>query len=69
MELNDTQSALNRTMHLVNEHIYTLCVHDEAIKSVGKFSIFINNKLNAFMHSVEGHFLHNSMERILKKRP
>lgn len=66
VELNSTQQAINRTMHLVNHHSDTLRDHDEAIRRVGDFSTFINNKLNAFMHVVEGHFLRTSIEGILK---
>ncbi|CAF1545772.1 unnamed protein product [Adineta ricciae] len=67
MELNSTQEAINRTMHLVNQHTDTLREHDDAIRRIGEFSTFINNKLNAFMHNVEGilkgnlnlHFIHH----------
>lgn len=66
VELNSTQQAINRTMHLVNQHSDTIRAHDEAIRRIGEFSTFINNKLNAFMHNVEGHFLHTSIEGILR---
>ena len=52
-------------MQLVNEHSDTIRNHDEAIRRFGAFSVFINNKLNEFMHTVEGHFLHTSIEDIL----
>ena len=65
MELNNTQRAINRTMRLVNEHSDAIRNHDEAIR-FDAFSVFINNKLNAFMHNVEGHFLHTSTEDILR---
>ena len=58
MELNNTQQAINRTMQLVNEHSDAIRNHDEAIRRFGAFSVFINNKLNAFMHTVEGHLLY-----------
>ena len=66
VELNSTQQAINRTMHLVNQHSDAIRDHDEAIRKIGEFSTFINNKLNAFMHNVEGHFLHTSIENILR---
>jgi isocitrate dehydrogenase kinase/phosphatase len=66
VELNSTQQAINRTMYLVNQHTDILRDHDEAIRKIGEFSTFINNKLNAFMHNVEGHFLHTSIEGILR---
>ena len=64
VELNYTQQAINRTMDLVNQHTDTLRGHDEAIRKVGEFSTFINNKPNVFMHKVEGHFLRTSIESI-----
>ena len=60
-ELNNTQNALNRIIYLVNEHTDILRAHDEAIKKVGEFSVFLNNKLNASMHFIEVHFLHSSI--------
>jgi hypothetical protein len=44
MELDNTQQAINRTMRLVNEHSDKLRDHDEAIRTVGDFSVFVNNK-------------------------
>ena len=64
MELNNTQQAVNRTMQRANEHSDAIRNHDEAIRRFGAFSVFINNKLNAFMHTVESHFLHISIEDI-----
>ncbi|CAF0939465.1 unnamed protein product [Adineta steineri] len=69
MELNDTQQAISRTMELVNEHSETIRNHDEAIRKIGEFSASINNKLDAFMHAVEGHILHTSIEDILRGKP
>ena len=66
MELNNTQQAINRTMQLVNKHSDTIRNHDEAIRRFGAVSLFINNKLNTFMHTVESHFLHTSIEDILR---
>jgi hypothetical protein len=68
MELDNTQQAINRTMRLVNEHSDKLRDHDEAIRRVGDFSVFVNNKLNEFMHNVEGHFLHTAMQDILRDK-
>ena len=67
MELDKTQEAINRTMQLVNDHSDILRSHDEAIRRVGEFSKFIDNKLNAFMHAVEGQFLRTSIEDILTR--
>ena len=68
MELDKTQDAINRTMQLVNDHSEMLRSHDEAIRRVGEFSKFINNKLDAFMHAVEGQFLRTSIEDILRDK-
>ncbi len=37
VELNSTQQAINRTMHLVNQHSDTIRGHDEAIRRIGEF--------------------------------
>lgn len=65
LELEKTQEAVNRTMQLVNDHADLLRSHDEAIRRVGEYSKYINGKLDAFMHAVEGQFLRSSMEDIL----
>ena len=66
MELNNTQQAINRTMLLVNQHSNIIRDHDEAIRTVGKFPVLINHELNEFMHTVEGRFLHTTIEDILR---
>ena len=68
MKLDKTQEAVNRTMQLVNDHTEVLLSHDEAIRRVGEFSKLINNKLDAFMHAVEGQFLRTSIEDILRDK-
>ena len=68
VELEKTQEAVNRTMQLVNDHAEIIRAHDEAIRRVGEFSKFINTKLDAFMHAVEGQFLRASIEDILRDR-
>ena len=67
-ELENTQQALNRTMHLVNQYSDTIRTHDEAIKTLDSMSIQTSVKLNSFIHAVEGHFLHNSIENILENK-
>ncbi|CAF1281355.1 unnamed protein product [Adineta steineri] len=66
MEVNNTQQASNRTMRLVNKYSDTIRNHHEALRRVGKLSVLINNKLNAFMHAIEDHFLHISIKDILR---
>ena len=66
VELNHTQQAVDRTMRLVNDHVELLRDHDEAIRKLGEYSIFLNRKLDRFLHAVEGHFLHTSIEDILR---
>ena len=68
MELNYTQQAINRTMGLINEHSDILRDHDEAIRRSGEYSTILTNKLNAFMHNVEGQFLRSSVEDILRNK-
>ena len=68
MELDKTQEAINRILQLVNDHSDMLRSHDEAIRRVGEFSKFIGNKLDAFMHAVEGQFLRTSIEDILRDK-
>lgn len=67
-ELNSTQQALNRTMHLVNQYSDTIRSHDEAIRTLSSISIHTNVKLSSFIHAVEGHFLHSSIEDILDNK-
>jgi paraquat-inducible protein B len=68
MELDKTQEAVNRTMQLVNDHSEMLRSHDEAIRRIGELSKLIDNKLDAFMHAVEGQFLRTSIEDILRDK-
>ena len=55
-------------MQLVNEHSGAIRNHDEVIRRFGAFSVFINNRFNGFMHTVEGHFLYTSIEDIPRSK-
>ncbi|CAF1372601.1 unnamed protein product [Adineta steineri] len=66
MEVNNTQQATDQTMRLVSKHSDTIRNHREALRRIGKLSVLINNKLNAFMHAIDGNFLHASIEDILR---
>ena len=67
-ELNNTQLALNRTMELVNEYSTILRNHETALKTITSMTIFLSNRLTAFVHSVETHFIHKSIEDILSNK-
>ena len=53
-------------MRLVDEHVQIVRDHDEAIRKLDQYSIFLNHELDRFLHPVEGHFLHKSIETILR---
>ena len=64
-ELNNTQTALNRTIELANEHSSILRNHESALRTITSMTIFLRNRLGAFVHAVETHFIHTSIEDIL----
>ena len=64
-ELNNTQIALNRTMEFVNEHTTILRNHESALRTITSMTIFLSNRLKSFVHAVETHFIHTSIEDIL----
>ncbi|CAM2727026.1 unnamed protein product [Rotaria socialis] len=66
--LNNTQSALNRTIALVNEHSLVLGEHNAAIEQLALFAQLISHKLSTSMHSIDTHFLHTSLSDILNNR-
>jgi hypothetical protein len=61
LTLNHTQSALNRTINIMNHHSIT-------IELLGIFARYLDNRLATFIHSVESHFLHSSISDILANR-
>ncbi|CAF0963273.1 unnamed protein product [Didymodactylos carnosus] len=65
-ELNYTQAALNQTIDLVNEHSEILRTHETALRTLSQMTMFLSNRLSAFVHSVETHFIHTSIENILE---
>ena len=67
-ELNYTQAALNRTIDLVNEHADVIKTHANAMKALTLTAIFFNNRLSSFIHAVETHFIHTSIENILSNK-
>jgi hypothetical protein len=67
-ELNYTQAALNRTIALVNDHSAVLDQQRAAIEALASYAQFFNNKLTAFIQSIETHFLHVSLSDILANR-
>ena len=67
-ELNYTQAALNRTIDLVNEHSDIIKTHETALRTLSSFTIFLSNRLSSFIHAVETHFIHTSIEDILMNK-
>ncbi|CAF1535619.1 unnamed protein product [Adineta ricciae] len=67
-ELNHTQVALNKTMDLVMEHAAILRSHDTALRTITSMTVFLSNKLAAFVHSVDTHFIHSSIDDILSNK-
>ena len=64
-EFNNTQIALNQTMEFVNEHTTVLRNHESALRTITSMTIFSSNKLKSFVHALETHFIHTSIEDIL----
>jgi hypothetical protein len=67
-ELNSTQVALNKTLALVNEHTHVLQTHENALRTIHSQAVFMSSRLASFVHAVETHFIHTSMEEILSNR-
>ena len=66
--LNHTQVALNKTVALVNEHVEILKTHESALRTLTGFNLYMNQRFSSFMHSVETHFLHTSIDEILTNK-
>ena len=66
--LNFTQVALNRTIDLVNEHSEIIRTHDKAIRTLSQMTMFLSNRFSSFVHAVETHFIHTSIENILANK-
>ena len=64
-ELRDTQIALNRTMALVNQHSEILRNHAKALKALLSQTLFLRNQLDTVTHTLNTHFIHESIERIM----
>lgn len=56
MELEKTQEAVNRAMQRVDDHSEMLQSHDKTIRRLHGFSKLANDKLDAFVHPVDGQF-------------
>jgi hypothetical protein len=67
-ELNYTQAALNKTIDLVNEHAEILKTHESALRTLSSMTLFLSNRLSTFMHAVEAHFIHTSIEDIISNK-
>nr|ARJ54443.1 envelope fusion glycoprotein [Adineta vaga] len=67
-ELYHTQMALNNTIKIVNEHSDGIRQNQMAIKALSEILRIFQNKLTTFMHNVETHFIHDSVEDILANK-
>ncbi|CAF4625157.1 unnamed protein product [Rotaria sp. Silwood2] len=65
-ELNHTEFALNQTIQLVNEHSEILRRTDDKMRTIHSMTLFLNERLAALIHAVEAHFIHTSIENIMK---
>jgi len=66
--LRDTQTALNTTMKLVNQHSGILNKHTDALRTIVAETIYLKTKLDNVTHAIETHFIHQSMEDILSNK-
>ncbi|CAF1521512.1 unnamed protein product [Adineta ricciae] len=64
-ELGATQTALNKTIDLVNQHSEVLRLHSAALKTVISQTMLLRDKLATATQAMESHFIHESMEDIL----
>ncbi|CAF1576266.1 unnamed protein product [Rotaria magnacalcarata] len=67
-ELIHTQTTLNNTIVLVNEHSNVLQQHRIATKILMSMMIILKKELTSFTHAVETHFIHESIEDILTNK-
>ena len=66
--LHHTQTALNNTIAIVNEHSNELKQNRMGIKTLLSIVTFLEKELSSFTHAVETHFLHESIEDILANK-
>lgn len=66
--LHHTQTALNNTIAIVNEHSNELKQNRMGIKTLLSIVTFLKKELSSFTHAVETHFLHESIEDILANK-
>ena len=55
-------------MHIVKQHSKILRQHAEALRTIVSETIFLKSKLDNITHSLETHFLHESIEQILSNK-
>jgi hypothetical protein len=64
-ELGDTQTALNKTIELVNQHAEILRVHAAALRVIISQTEILRDRLATVQQAMESHFIHESIEQIL----
>ena len=67
-ELQHTQMALNNTIALINEHSNALKQNKIEINTLSTMILLLKDKLTSFIHSVETHFIHDSIEDIMSNK-
>ncbi|CAF1550258.1 unnamed protein product [Adineta ricciae] len=67
-ELYHTQMALNNTIKIVNEHSDMIRENRIAINTLAETIKALQKKLSTFIHNVETHFIHDSIEDILANK-
>ena len=67
-ELIHTQTALNNTIAMVNEHAKVLQRHRIAISTIMSMMMLLRKELTSFTHAVETHFIHESIEDIVSNK-
>ena len=67
-ELIHTQTALNNTIAVVNEHAKVLKRHRIDISTIMSMIMLLRKELTSFTHAVETHFIHESIEDIVSNK-
>ena len=67
-ELIHTQTALNNTIVMVNEHAKVLQRHRIAISTIIPMMMLLRKELTPFAHAIETRFIHESIEDIVSNK-
>lgn len=67
-QLKETQSALNKTIEMVNQHADILRLHATSLRTVISQTMLLRDKLATATQVMETHFIHESIENILANK-